>query len=450
MEINRYFIEEMDHPIPRRVFARSIEYQPGSYEHFDAIDADYLEKSAADAPGLFHPSNYGDFVQTAPIYSVEVRASPVTDGIFEYPWGITSDVWLDRYPARPDWLELYLEEDPDGPAEVFMSAESLGRRARIEARAVTPILANALDRATRLSRFHASDTEIEDALPSGVIDGVIILDVGQGSSAALINDMEEVICYVDVGAGTRNDKGTWPQAMGPFCVQQRPSIVLSHWHEDHFQGANKTPALQGLTWIAPDQKLGPGPQTAMASAIGSSGTLLIWPRQGTLRRGQLTLERCIGNNQNRSGIAVWVDHFDVNAASKCEDPILVPGDAGYLDIPGLTGRKPRQVHSFAVAHHGGQAVGRPPTRPNNPDARAAMSFGPANQYGHPLPRSLAGLRASSWSIGYPHHPTDDRRTEDRNAIGWQAPNLGHIGLDWGQQKLTVSCTCGCTLTPTQF
>jgi hypothetical protein len=180
----------------------------------------------------------------------------------------------------------------------------------------------------------------------------------------------------------------------------------------------------------------------MASSIVQNGNLLIWNGKGILKNGPIELERCTSSagNFNRSGIAIWV-----NGPNDEDKPILLPGDAGYADIPSLKGSAARSITSLAVSHHGGRAAGRAPSKPNLSIARAAMSFGHKNSYKHPLSPSIKKLQKAGWSIGFPNATQDDRRTEDRGQNG-----LGTIDLRWQGSALgSYSCNCGCSIAPTQ-
>ncbi len=108
----------------------------------------------------------------------------------------------------------------------------------------------------------------------------------------------------------------------------------------------------------------------------------------------------------------------------------------------------RQISGLAVAHHGGRSPGQPPTKPGGLP-RAAFSYGCSNGYGHPLPNSIRDLRNALWTIGHSAPGIDERRTEDRPG-GKGGAGLGHIRMNWtGNTGAAHSCTCGCTLNPTQ-
>ena len=431
------FFRRRDEPfkIPPRVYALLIDGVDQEFVLFDAVDAQAFD--AVYAPGAdIEPGDWRHHVGRAPVYAIEVNASDGTQA---------ASGWLGQQPHDdlPDWSQIELVFDPNGEAQVYDNIAGPPQRARISVMPLSSGRKRALRRATDLTPDIALEADIVNTLPSAAIEQVFVLDVGQGSANALVTSAGEVIAYVDLGAGVLKDVGTWPPSMGGICLRHQPNVILTHWHYDHFEAANIYPAAQGLTWIAPFQTLGPGPQSAMASSIRGAGTLMVWNGSGILSAGKIDLERCIGpaGNQNRTGIAVWI-----KGPGAC-DPILLPGDAGYSDMPTLAGGQ--AITGFAVAHHGGRAPGTPPARPGVGVPRTALSYGYNNSYGHPLTNSLTRLGTAGWSIGHPAAGRDERCTEDRPR-GKGGAGLGHIRLDWaGGAGPAHSCTCGCTLNPTQ-
>jgi beta-lactamase superfamily II metal-dependent hydrolase len=434
-------ISEM--PVPRRVYARMIDAEvdaQAQFVLFDAVEADWFDHELARAEGHLTPDRWRDLSQRAPVYAIEVNARrrPI-------PPDLKSR--LDRGRPMPRWVELMLRPNPDGAAEVYTNVAGPSQRADLHLRPLAARLRQAVKAATDLGPYVQSDADIKRALPTADVNQVFVLDVGQGAANALVDRYGDVIAYVDLGGGVLADAGTWPAAMLGLCQIGAPTVILTHWHYDHFEAANIFPRAQNLWWIAPLQVLGPGPQSAMASALAANGRLLVWGGTGTVARGGIELERCYGlaGNQNRTGLAVWID------GPGAEDPILLPGDAGYKDIGSL--KAGRAVHSFAVAHHGGIAPGTPPTNSGNAHSRAAMSYGHSNSYGHPLGGAQTKLAAAGWTLGaFPVGTRiDERQTEDRPG-GPGTTGLGHIRLRWSGSDMsrpTRLCGCGCTIEPTQ-
>lgn len=448
--MNLFFADEtVFAPFPTRLYARPIEWIADEYLLFDAVDAAEFDAFLEASDSRFTATTWFQRIENARIYAVEVDA-------LSEPVGPPQD-WLRSHPPAdmPEWAELRLQAASfgDGVADVFANINGPSIRASLTMEAVSLKVATALRKATDLTPYVEQQIDIANALPSSPIDQVFVLDVGQGSGNALISG-GQVLAYVDLGAGVLKNTGTWPSAFSGLCVRHTPTVILSHWHYDHFHGANKFrngsifPA-HGLTWIAPLQTLGPGPQSAMAGNIAASGKLMIWNGSGTLSHGNLMLERCTGptKGMNRDGIAVWID------GPNGKDPILLPADAGYNDMPRLVGGQ--SLTAFTVSHHGGRTTGNPPGPPAS-YRRVALSYGNGNTHKHPNAISISGLSRRGWSVSSPPSPVvDERRTEDRRSRpGGTSSNgkggLGHIKLDWAAGSSPAhSCPCGCTLDPTQ-
>ncbi|WP_319797412.1 hypothetical protein [Nitrobacter sp.] len=451
--MHKFFADEpSSEPVAGRIYARPIEWIDGEYLLFDGVDADFFDRFREELGDRISIQVWHDYVERARVYAIEVDALNEAHA--------ASRAWLKSHPPEdlPEWVELSLTPTPDGTgeADIFDNINGPPVNARFEMNAAAPEIAAALQKATDLTPYVQHPVDIESVMPSSTIDQVLVLDVGQGSGNALVSG-GKVVAYADLGAGVLRNSITWPQAFTGLCVRHAPTVILSHWHYDHFHGANKFSSggyhpAHGLSWIAPFQTLAPGVQSAMAKNIASNGRLMVWNGTGSLSRGSLTVERCTGpaKGMNRDGIAVWV------RGPKGEDPILLQADAGYDDIPALKGGQ--NVTAFTVSHHGGKTVGTPPA-PATAYRRIAFSFGHGNTHHHPRQSTFADLAAVGWTVGkYPGPAWDDPRTEDRRlkpggpVQHGNGPNigLGHISLDWGSGPgPALSCLCGCTLDPTQ-
>jgi beta-lactamase superfamily II metal-dependent hydrolase len=435
-------------PFPPRVYARMIDAIENEYVLFDAVDAKEFDSWLDELDSEPMGDRWRDRVETTHVYAIEVDAR--TGPQFAQAWLASNSL-----EKLGDWLEIHLKQNPDGPAWVYDNIVGDPEPATAEVKSPRTDVKQALTRSTDLTPYKASDADIRNALSSPSVSEIFVLDVGQGSANALVNASNQVIVYVDLGAGVLKNSTTWSSGMTGVCVCHKPPIILSHWHYDHFHGANKHgfTAARGMTWIAPMQKIGAGPQSAMVKSITSpgpgttpAGTLMIWGGApgATISAGNLQLERCRNTgpkpDMNRNGIAVWVRPRN--------NPILLPGDAGYIDIDKLVaGRIPS---SFAVAHHGGRVAGTPPRKLGTGTPRIALSYGRGNSHGHPLSGTITALTTVGWTIGSSGSPTDERRTEDRKRAAPSGSGLGHIGLNWSTHTgTTYSCGCGATLSPTQ-
>ena len=451
--MHKFFANERaPDPLAQRIYARPIEWIEDEYLLFDGVDADFFDRFREELGSRISIRAWHEYVESARIYAIEIDALTEPQP--------RSAVWLKEHPPESlaEWVELrpLPTANSEGEADIFDNINGPPVNANLEMGTAAPEVAAALRQATDLTPYVERPVDIESVLPSSRIDQVFVLDVGQGSANALVSN-GDVVAYADLGAGVLKNSVTWPQAFTGLCLQHAPTVILSHWHYDHFHGANKFsrggyhPA-HGLTWIAPFQTLAPGVQSAMAKNIASNGRLMVWNGTGSLSRGSLTIERCTGpaRGMNRDGIAVWVD------GPKGEDPILLPADAGYGDMPTLAGG--RKITAFTVSHHGGKTVGTPPG-PSATYRRVPLSFGHGNNHHHPRQSTFTDLTTAGWKVGtHPGTAWDDLRTEDRRMSHGgpvqrgNGPNigLGHIKLDWGSGAGPVRfCPCGCTLDPTQ-
>lgn len=433
--MNPFFEPPPEQPgftLPPLVYARLIDSDPGAYALFDAVDAKVFDGFAAGIGANWERGAWLSAVEQAPIYAVEVNA--LDAGAAD---------WLAKHVAEEglEWVQITLSAHPDGEVAVYDNIVGVAQRARADLQPVEQKLAAMLKTATDLSPWIEPEDDIAKIVPAQAVAGVLVLDVGQGAAQALVDAADDIIAYVDLGAGVLRDSGTWPADMTGICLVGDPIVILSHWHYDHFHAANIFPAARNRTWIAPLQTLGPGPQSAMAGAIAKTGRLLIWNGGGLLKAGSIELERCTGpvGDQNRTGIAVWAE------GPAGTEPILLPGDAGYDDF------QARTISSFVLAHHGGRAPGTPPARPGGAAPRVALSYGHNNQYRHPRNGSLAPVLGQGWTLGHVHAGADERRTAMRPG-GIGGKGLGHIRLDWSSGTGLPAariCPCGCTLSPTQ-
>ncbi|MFA6965247.1 MBL fold metallo-hydrolase [Bosea sp. (in: a-proteobacteria)] len=440
--MNSFFeepLENQDKPeMPERLYARTIDFfssqKGGGYVLFDAVDAEWFDQRLAEY-GSIQPSDWGELIEDAPIYAVEISADQHDNG--------SAASWLQDRPERPaDWVELTIKIDSNGPADLYRNIEGPPQRVHLDLKPAKTSTTAALRKATQLTA--SNEGVVEAALPSAALDRVVVLDVGQGSANAVYNDAGEIVAYVDLGAGILKNSNTWPKGLTTgFCLCHKPTIILTHWHYDHFHGANKFKLARNRTWIAPLQAIGPGPQSAMANAIMKTGTLLIWNGSKPIAQGGLTIELCGGpaGDFDRTGIAVWAD------GPGGADPILLPGDAHYTDVPS---HNSRTVSSLVVSHHGGDVGGSPPPKPGT---RLAFSYGDANTYGHPRALPVQDLKNANWKIGL--HPTAARMDERVTCEFRQGSpgTLGNIRLDWPTSaRPPRSCgtsACGATVDHNQ-
>jgi len=298
----------------------------------------------------------------------------------------------------------------------------------------------------------SSPTAIRQVLGSvGAFEGIVVYDVGQGSSAGIVDDRCRALLYADVGGGVTRNRHTYPRALNRFCSCVTAPIVLSHWDWDHWSSAGLTQNrwLRTHTWIAPMQKaVGPS-HLSFAQAIKTLGTLYLWGAgaQPPITFGRLRLERCYRAGRNDSGIALIVE------GPEHMNPVLLPGDASYTTVPSGQGT----FDSLVVPHHGALMKSRhTPVSPRKAHSRAVYSYGPGNQFSsgrrtisHPALATRMDHQFNGWDDAriVPVSPGQVRQTEDRHPTHL----LGHVYLGWSALATVPSMTCACSsdLSPMQ-
>lgn len=229
-----------------------------------------------------------------------------------------------------------------------------------------------------------SDKAISDWLgKGGTIDGLHVLDYGQGDCTAVVDKTNRAIVYFDIGGGKHTGSRThpWHQAWDQHaCHPQapefslQPTIVLSHWDGDHYSTArylvkpgNKEVPLAAAAinvklsrWLAPRQCKHPS-KLEMAVELGPS--LRCWPKgveSHTFEltpRTQMVIEKCDGNgpkeyDPNLDGLAARLERLD-----KYDDVVermILPGDAPYKIIPSFENGPPDKVMAMLAYHHGSE------------------------------------------------------------------------------------------------
>jgi hypothetical protein len=235
----------------------------------------------------------------------------------------------------------------------------------------------------------AADEEVLKEILSGAALGleVAVLDVGQGAASFLFDKSARPIpqFYFDLGGGVHPNASTFPKTGVHWCFTQRPPVILSHWHWDHWAGAtyggpaNTSKAL-GARWLAPNQKTGSHTNKFKARIITAGGRIHYWPiGLPHLTVGNITLGKAGGANYNDSGLILLLKSNDGRYS-------LLPGDAGYGHIPSaISTMHAGGLRTLVISHHGGThggVAGIP--KPDGIGHNVAIySAGSGNTYGHP-------------------------------------------------------------------
>lgn len=225
---------------------------------------------------------------------------------------------------------------------------------------------------------------------------VAVYNVGQGLCCAICNAKDSSpLFYFDMGCGCYWNAHTLPNKMR-FCFTYNPPIILSHWHFDHFMAArlHDTRALDAK-WIAPLQNVGPT-SARFAAELALKGNLLLWPTSLQSMQTQWgDIVKCTGDTLNTSGLALLASVSPCASATAPKPyQVLLPGDAGYDDIPNNSNTP---FDALVASHHGGSALGNSPL-PRGTESPYVLSYGQNNTYHHGQTcPSLTKLTTAGWT-----------------------------------------------------
>lgn len=344
---------------------------------------------------------------------------------------VPPDLWL-QWRAEGTWLRV-----------------SVGVDGRLNA--VQPAaddLASQLDRAFGDGHWRCAPARVIESEMNriGPLGTGVVHDVGQGSAVALLGiDSEEPVAYFDVGLAFGVNARTAPTSFD-ICTCARPTVILSHWHTDHWWSAVRNSQLCSQTWIVPRQKIGPS-HAKLAANILCRGRLLVVKRssrpnvvvdrQG--RKQVLKLIHATGKTMNNSGLIMAVED-SLEGASW-----LLPGDASYDSFNGPV----LPVRVLVATHHGG-SFGSDKAVPNSEKGRRfklVYSFGLGNSYGHPSHKSVS----AHWKSGWSHHATSPPSGPQVRSTAFSGPNgaRASVCVGWGvksRRPAHLASVHGATLT----
>ena len=232
---------------------------------------------------------------------------------------------------------------------------------------------------------------------------VAALDVGQGSSTALVSGGRTAL--VDCGGSASRSAGDiaadWFAAQGRVRLDL---LALTHFDSDHVNGVEQLLYRMEVKQIAVPAG-GTDPENAalllaMARREGARVILVDETTRLALGKAELTLFPPFGGGtSNEAGqfVLCGVEEFDV----------LITGDADsfvekmlvkYRDIP--------DIELLIVGHHGSKNSSCEEFLRATAPELAVISAGANNSYGHPAPETLARLEAAGSEI----HRTDKEGT----------------------------------------
>jgi beta-lactamase superfamily II metal-dependent hydrolase len=237
------------------------------------------------------------------------------------------------------------------------------------------------------------------------LQGARALDVGQGNAVAVLTEDDEVAFYFDAGAGCFWNSHTAPADVdlaGKFTFDKNTHIVLSHWDADHWYaaGVKLLESAKKSRWLAPRQEVSPMHQNLAAQL---KSRLKLWPKNRTRSLvietgdGFIQIDKCTGDTRNYSGLAVIL----VRTHPTDDDQIMIlPGDAGFQHIPGLTDGDTDQVYGEVVGlmttHHGSRTHLEEVPEASEWGGTIVYSYGEGNGYGHPAPEAVEAYEEAGW------------------------------------------------------
>ncbi len=249
---------------------------------------------------------------------------------------------------------------------------------------------------TIVATANPNELELFDSSAVTRLNGVRVFDVGQGDCIGLLDQNNNVFCYVDYGGlNDHPDKHmpTLTSSRMPVNLNGRyVSIVLTHWDKDHFWSANKkNPDAQSCEWLVPRQTV--SPQAVLLACKLHNAKC--WPesRTGTPASfdvggdHDIVVRKCgpydryaIKEDRNLTGLAISLQEWGDVAV---EAAILLPGDCPFDRIPSLPSAPLRALVAY---HHGAHSHWTNATtlaiKNRALNAKMAYSYG-CNSYGHP-------------------------------------------------------------------
>lgn len=399
--------ERLEAPPPRPVYARVDQIEPLddadrslSTVLLDCVDAIWLDEVS---DRVTHLSD-GELDEADSRISIIAVSSNLLDAV-----GEDADDSL-------EWFRLELGDADGAPvAEQFHNLfQDPTERGVINARPVTPPENAMLKSLAGWRDIEATaPTVIEEVLAGiGPVDAVAVYDVGQGAATALLSRGFPTL-YFDLGGSAIGNWRSFPQPLQRFCTTADPPVVLSHWDWDHWSSALRDDQLMHQRWILPIQDragdLG-AVHARFLAMLRTRSTDIHWWDYGTppitLHPTGVTVFRAWGTqtSRNESGLALSV--------SRNGRTVLLPADAS---LPSVWSNA-SSIDYLMVPHHGGRTTLTTIPPPNNRSRdHLVYSYGVANMYQHPLPKTVRAFR-QSWSR--------NAHTALRDGSG-----LGHVGID---------------------
>ena len=225
---------------------------------------------------------------------------------------------------------------------------------------------------------------------------LMVLDVGQGACAALVNETAAVV--IDCGGSLRTNAGSLASDLLLSRGRGRVDVlVLTHLHEDHTNGVSALMARLpvSLLILPADHDDEDGMLDRVLRAAEKNGTEVMALSEDTcLRVGGIDLTLLLpegGTNENERGIVVQARIGALDA--------LIMGDAGQSAERALMERGlAEDTDVLVVGHHGAAgAAGTLFLRAVTPET-AVISVGAGNAYGHPAEETVERLEDAGAAV----------------------------------------------------
>lgn len=314
------------------------------------------------------------------------------------------------------WFRLILKTEPGSGQSVDLAGlydESAPRFRLVEANIAEDPLQEALNKIVNsvFQSWRTSINKVESLISKALRNStkldVSVVDVGQGSLAALHAPEGRPVLFFDLGWPTFFNSKSAPK-LKPKLSNDRVPVILSHWDWDHWAlaiekaGWNKKKGCWSISWsnlalnrpwLVPgsggkwgDVKLGPI-HWRLALALAKRKKLYRWPASCAQKDWNLlTVYRTGGGklkDRNQHGLVMVIDNTEMDKrTASSRRAILLPGDADYVNLPPLLSTKQYDYCGLVATHHGAKF-----TRSGSPKAAGpawlAYSVGEHNSYGHP-------------------------------------------------------------------
>ncbi len=207
---------------------------------------------------------------------------------------------------------------------------------------------------------------------------VAVYNVGQGLCTAVCDSQLKPVLYLDFGGGERRDSITYPLGSISLDLSNKPPIVLSHWHRDHWVSIRYFKDAYNCMWIVPRQKLSPEAYKLGVELSDAGNLYVAYSDQNVDPIGTIFVAKGRDTHWHNNGIGLLVQL--VKTDEEGNDVVrryLIPGDNRYEHIETCYFN---DLDWLVASHHGGVYFEGHHSCPNNiprneKDGRIVYSYG---------------------------------------------------------------------------